>query len=153
MAEVAGRLGAERVLVVNGHPGMDEVSGSGPTTVSEFDSAVGKVRTYQVTPESVGIARGTLADIAGGNGAENAAIVRSILSGEIGPRRDVVLMNTAAALMAAGKAGDLAEGVALARDSIDSGRALTALEALGSISRRLAAAASRRSPDTEVGVQ
>jgi len=153
MAEVAGRLGAERVLVVNGHPGMDEVSGSGPTTVSEFDAAVGAVRTYQITPESVGIARGTLADIAGGSGAENAAIVRSILAGETGPRRDVVLLNAAAALMAAGKAGDLAEGVALARTSIDSGSALTALETLGSISRRLAAAASRRSPDTEVGIQ
>ena len=149
MAEVAGRLGAERVLVVNGHPGMDEVSGSGATTVAEFDAEAGGVRTYEVTPESVGLARGTLADIAGGDAAENAAIVRAILGGEGGPRRDVVLLNAAAGLLAAGKVADLAEGVALARDSIDSGRALAALEALGELSRRLAAAASRAKPASE----
>jgi anthranilate phosphoribosyltransferase len=138
MAEVAGRLGAERVLVVNGHPGMDEVSGSGPTTVSEFDAETGVVRTYEITPESVGIARGTLADIAGGDSAENAAIVRAVLGGEIGPRRDVVVLNSAAALLAAGKAADIADGVALARASIDSGRAAAALDALAALSQRLA---------------
>jgi len=149
MAEVAGRLGAERVLVVNGHPGMDEVSASGPTTVSEYDVLSGAVRTYEVTPESVGVPRGTLADLAGGDATENAGIVRTILAGQIGPRRDVVLMNAAAALLAAGKASDLAEGVALARDSIDSGRALAALDALGVLSRRLAAVASRAQPSSE----
>jgi anthranilate synthase/phosphoribosyltransferase len=149
MAEVAGRLGAQRVLVVNGHPGMDEVSASGPTTIAEFDAAAGGVRTYEVTPESVGVARGTLADIAGGDAAENAAIVRAILAGESGPRRDVVLMNAAAALLAAGKAADLAEGVALARESIDSGNASAALEALGELSRRMAATASRTKPASE----
>jgi anthranilate synthase/phosphoribosyltransferase len=149
MAEVAGRLGAERVLVVNGHPGMDEVSGSGPTTVAEFDAEAGGVRTYQVTPESVGLARGTLADIAGGDAAENAEIVRAILGGESGPRRDVVLLNAAAGLLAAGRAADLAEGVAMARESIDSGRALASLDALGELSRRLAAAASRAKPVSE----
>jgi len=149
MAEVAGRLGAERVLVVNGHPGMDEVSTTGPTVVSEYDAARGNVRTYEVTPESVGIARGTLADIAGGNAEENAVIVRSILGGEIGPRRDVVVINAAAALLAAGKVADLAEGVVLARESIDSGHALEALDTLAAVSRRLAAVASRAKPDTE----
>ena len=149
MAEVAGRLGAQRVLVVNGHPGMDEVSGSGPTTIAEFDATTGGARTYEVTPESVGIARGTLADIAGGSAAENAAIVRAILGGEGGPRRDVVLMNAAAALMAAGKAEDFVAGVTLARDSLDSGRALAALDELCVVSRRLAAAASRLQPATE----
>ncbi len=141
MAEVAGRLGAERVLVVNGHPGMDEVSASGSTTIAEFDAAAGGVRTWEFTPETVGIARGTLADIAGGDAAENAEIVRAILSGEAGPRRDVVLLNAAAAFLAAGKAADAAEGVALARESIDSGRALATLEALSELSQRLAAAA------------
>ena len=149
MAEVAGRLGAERVLVVNGHPGMDEVSASGTTTVSEYDIATGTVRTYEVTPEAVGIPRGALSDLAGGDAAENAAIVRAILAGEPGPRRDVVLMNAAAALLAAGKAADLAEGVALARRSIDSGRALAALDALATLSRELSAAASRANPGTE----
>ena len=149
MAEVAGRLGAERVLVVNGHPGMDEVSTTGPTVVSEYDAVGGNVRTYEVTPESVGIARGTLADIAGGDAAENAVIVRSILGGESGPRRDVVVINAAAALLAAGKVADLAEGVVLARASIDSGRALEALDTLAAVSRRLSAVASRAKPDTE----
>ncbi|NTU72407.1 MAG: anthranilate phosphoribosyltransferase, partial [Coriobacteriia bacterium] len=139
MAEVAGRLGAERVLVVNGHPGLDEVSASGPTTIADYDVATGEVRTSTVTPESVGIARGTLADIAGGTAVENAAIVRAILGGEAGPRRDVVLMNAAAALLAAGKTADLAAGVALARDAIDSGRALAALDELAAVSQRLAA--------------
>ena len=141
MAEVAGRLGAERVLVVHGHPGMDEVSASGPTTVAEYDADAGGVRTFVITPEQVGIARGTLADIAGGDAGENAAIVRGVLAGEHGPRRDVVIMNAAAALIAAGKAGDLAEGIALARDSIDSGRAMNALETLVAVSCRLGEAA------------
>ncbi len=138
MAEVAGRLGAERVLVVHGHPGMDEVSASGPTTVAEFDAAVGGVRTYEILPETIGVARGTLADIAGGDAAENAAILRAILGGEHGPKRDVVLVNAAAALLAAGEVADLAEGVVRARESIDSGRAAQALEMLVSVSGRLA---------------
>ncbi len=141
LAEVAGRLGAERVLVVNGHPGMDEVSASGPTTVAECTGEGATVRLYEVTPEQVGIARGSLADLAGGDAAENAAIVRRILEGEHGPRRDVVLMNAAAALLAAGTVADLAEGVAAARESIDSGRAASALEALVTVSRRLGEAA------------
>ena len=149
LAEVAGRLGAERVLVVNGHPGMDEMSASGPTTVSEFDAQRGTVRTFEVTPESVGIPRGTLADIAGGTAQENAAIVRGVLGGEAGPRRDIVVINAAAALLAAGKVVDLAEGVTLARESLDSGRALEALEGLATLTRRLSAAASRAKPSTE----
>ena len=147
MAEVAGRLGAQRVLVVNGHPGMDEVSASGPTTVAEFSADTGGVEVYEIVPEQVGIARGTLADIAGGTAAENADIVRWILEGEVSPRRDVVTMNAAAALLAAGKATDLAEGVALARESIDSGRALAALERLVAVS----AAPGRRGAATAGG--
>jgi anthranilate phosphoribosyltransferase len=139
LAEVSGRLGAERVLVVHGHPGMDEVSASGPTTVAEFDAGTGQVTVREITPESVGIARGTLADVAGGDGAENAAIVRAILEGETGPRRDVVLMNAAAALLVAGKVEDLAEGIALARESIDSGRALSVLQSLAAVSQRFGA--------------
>lgn len=142
LAQVAGRLGAERTLVVNGHPGMDEVSASGPTTVSEFDAGRGTVRTYTVTPEEVGIARSTLADIAGGDGADNARLVRTVLEGEHGPRRDVVLMNSSAALLAAGAVSDLAEGVVRARESIDSGKALNALESLVAVSNRFATEAA-----------
>ena len=137
MAEVAGRLGAERVLVGNGHPGMDEVSASGVTTVADFDARTGNVRTYEITPETLGIARGTLADTAGGDAAENAKLVRSVLEGEHSPRRDVVLMNAAAALLAAGEVTDLVEGVVRARESIDSGKALSVLESLARVSTRL----------------
>jgi len=147
MAEVAGRLGAERVLVVHGHPGMDEVSASGPTTVADFSAEKGCVEVYEIAPEHVGIARGTLADIAGGTAVENADIVRWILEGEHSPRRDVVVMNAAAALLAAGKATDLAEGVMLARESIDSGRALATLEQLVVVSQRLGAAERERIPE------
>ncbi len=142
LAEVSGHLGSERVLVVHGHPGMDEVSASGPTTVSESDAGRGGVRTYTITPEEVGIARSTLADIAGGDGAANAILVRAVLEGEHGPRRDIVLLNAAAALLAAGAVDDLAGGVVRARESIDSGRAIDVLERLVSTTRRLAREAS-----------
>lgn len=137
LAEVSGRLGSERTLVVNGHPGMDEVSASGPTTVADYDALCGEVRAYTLTPEEVGIERSSLADIAGGDGAANARRVRSVLEGERGPARDVVVMNSAAALTAAGAVEDMAEGVAAARASIDSGRAMEALERLVEISKRL----------------
>ncbi len=142
LAEVSGNLGSERVLVVHGHPGMDEVSTSGPTTVAEYDRSAGGVRTYTIEPEQVGIARSTLADVAGGDPAANAVLVRAVLEGERGPRRDVVLMNAAAALMAAGEVDDLAAGVVRARESIDSGRALDVLERLVVTSQRLGGVAS-----------
>jgi anthranilate phosphoribosyltransferase len=137
LAEVAGRLGAEDVLVVNGHPGMDEVSASGTTTIARFKD--GSVVVSEMVPEDVGIARGTLTDIAGGPPDENAAITRRILAGEVGPRRDVVLLNSALALVAAGKVQTPAEGIAAAAESIDSGAALAALDALVALSTRLAA--------------
>jgi anthranilate synthase/phosphoribosyltransferase len=140
MAEVAGRLGAEHVLVVHGHPGIDEVSASGPTVVGEFVD--GAVRSYEILPESVGIARGSVDALRGGDAAENAATVRSLLAGEPGGRRDIVLMNAAAALLAAGAMPDLAAGVAAARESIDSGAALARLEALVTLTGRLAPEAS-----------
>ncbi len=140
MAEVAARLGSERVLVVHGHPGIDEVSASGPTLVGE--ARAGSVRIYEIVPESVGIARGGTDALRGGDAAANAAIVRSILEGEAGPRRDVVLMNAAAALLAADAVADLAEGVARARESVETGEALARLEALAALTQRLAKAAS-----------
>ncbi|MDO8964355.1 MAG: anthranilate phosphoribosyltransferase [Coriobacteriia bacterium] len=142
MAEVAGRLGAERVMVVHGHPGMDEVSVSGPTKVAEY--ADGEVRTYELDPERVGIALGSFAALAGGDAAFNAAILRDILGGTHGAPRDIVLMNAAAALLTAGAVEDLAEGVARARHSIDSGDALARMEALVALSKRLGAEADAR---------
>jgi anthranilate phosphoribosyltransferase len=99
----------------------------------------GSVRLWEVTPEEVGIARGTIAGIAGGDPAANAGILRDVLGGEHGQPRDIVLMNAAAALLAAGRVSDMAEGVAVARDSIDSGAALARLEALVTLTQRLGA--------------
>jgi anthranilate synthase/phosphoribosyltransferase len=139
MAEVAGRLGSERVMVVHGHPGMDEVSASGATTVAEYVD--GAVRTYTIDPESVGIALVSPRAIEGGDAARNAEILLDILRGEHGAPRDTVLMNAAAALLVAGKVDDLAEGVAVARASIDDGRAYARLQALVALSGRLGAEA------------
>jgi anthranilate phosphoribosyltransferase len=88
------------------------------------------VRTYEVDPEEFGMKRATLADISGGDASENAAIIREVLSGKKSPRRDVVVLNSAAALVAAGCADRLADGIPLATQSIDSGAAAAKLEAL-----------------------
>ncbi|HEY3318363.1 MAG TPA: anthranilate phosphoribosyltransferase [Coriobacteriia bacterium] len=138
LAEVAARLGSEHVIVAHGHPGIDEVSASGPTLVGE--ATRGEVRSYEIVPESVGIARGSVDALRGGDASVNAAIVRSILAGETGGRRDIVVMNSAAALLAVDAVPDLAAGVAKARESIDSGEALARLEALVTLTQRLAKA-------------
>jgi anthranilate phosphoribosyltransferase len=96
------------------------------------------VRSYSVRPEDFGLPRTTIGELMGGDREENARIIRAILDGEAGPKRDIVLMNAAAALVAGGKARDLKEGVGLAAHAIDSGAALRKLEALIGLSRRLA---------------
>ncbi|MDH4321186.1 MAG: anthranilate phosphoribosyltransferase [Desulfobulbaceae bacterium] len=129
LAAVLGKLGSRRALVVCGAGGMDELTVTGETRVADWDGS--KVTTYTVTPESVGLKRATLEELRGGaTAAEAAAQVRAILSGEAGPKLEMVLMNAGAALMAAGRAGDLAGGVALAREVVASGAALAKLEAL-----------------------
>jgi anthranilate phosphoribosyltransferase len=92
----------------------------------------GSVRSYEVEPEEFGMARATLQEISGGDATENAAIIRAILGGEKSARRDVVLLNTAAALVAAGRADRIADAIPLAANSIDSGAAARKLEALAS---------------------
>jgi anthranilate phosphoribosyltransferase len=96
------------------------------------------VRSYTVRPEDFGLARTTIAELMGGDREENARIIRAILDGEAGAKRDIVLMNSAAALVAGAKARDLKEGVGLAAHAIDSGAALRKLEALVGLSQRLA---------------
>ncbi len=128
MARVLGLLGAERALVVHGAGGMDELSTLGPTVVSELGG--GKVVNYEIAPEDVGLERARLDDLLGGTPEENARMVREVLAGVPGPRRDIVLLNAAAALVAADRARSLREGIALAGESIDSGRARAALDAL-----------------------
>jgi anthranilate phosphoribosyltransferase len=128
LAEALSMLGLHRALVVHGLDGLDEITITGPTRVAEARD--GTVRTYEVDPEEFGMERATLADISGGEAAENAAIIREVLSGKKSPRRDVVLLNSAAALIAAGRVDHLADGVPLAAQSIDSGAANAKLDAL-----------------------
>jgi len=128
LAEALSMLGLHRALVVHGLDGLDEITITGPTRVAEVRDGI--VRTYEVDPEEFGLKRATLADISGGDAAENAAIVREVLSGKKSPRRDVVLLNSAAALVAAGRVDHLAGGIPLAAQSIDSGAAAAKLEAL-----------------------
>jgi anthranilate phosphoribosyltransferase len=137
LAEALSMLGLHRALVVHGLDGLDEITITGPTRVAEARD--GTVRTYEVDPEEFGMKRATLADISGGDASENAAIVREVLSGKKSPRRDVVVLNSAAALVAAGQADHLADGIPLAAQSIDSGAAESKLAALTSFTKRVLA--------------
>ncbi|MFZ5826422.1 MAG: anthranilate phosphoribosyltransferase [Bacillota bacterium] len=136
LARVLGNLGIRHALVVHGLDGVDEISISAPTVISEMED--GYVQTYRVAPEDVGLSRAPREYIRGGTKEENARITEAILGGETGPRRDVVLLNAAAALLAADKVRSLREGVALAEQSIDSGAALRALTGLRELSRSFA---------------
>ena len=128
LAEALSMLGLHRALVVHGLDGLDEVTITAPTRIAEVRE--GTVRTYEVTPEEFGINRGTLDDISGGDAAANANIIAQILGGTKSARRDVVLLNAAAALVAAGRADHLADALPLASESIDSGAAAGKLDAL-----------------------
>jgi anthranilate phosphoribosyltransferase len=128
LAEALSMLGLHRALVVHGLDGLDEITITGPTRVAEARDGV--VKTYEVTPEEFGMRRATLDDIAGGDAAENAAIIREVLDGKKSAHRDVVLMNSAAALVAAGHADRLTDAVPVAAESIDSGAAAGKLAAL-----------------------
>jgi anthranilate phosphoribosyltransferase len=128
LAQVLKNLGCRRGYVVCGSDGMDEITLTGPTHIGRVSPE--GVTVNVLRPEELGLPLCTMADLRGGDAQGNATIVRSILSGEKGPKRDVVLLNAAYALMAAGKADTAAAGMALAVDSIDSGRALQQLEKL-----------------------
>jgi anthranilate phosphoribosyltransferase len=128
-------LGLHRALVVHGADGLDEISISGSTRIGEVRGEW--FRVYEVTPEQFGLARAPLRAITGGDLKTNAGIIREILRGEKSPRRDVVLMNAAAALVAAGRADSLAEAMPLAVQSIDSGAAGTKLEKLVAFTNRV----------------
>ena len=128
LAEALSMLGLHRALVVHGLDGLDEITITGRTRVAEARD--GSVRSYEVDPEEFGMKRATLADISGGDAAENAAIVRDVLSGRKSARSDVVVLNSAAALVAAGRADHLADAIPLAAKSINSGTAAGKLAAL-----------------------
>jgi len=128
MARALAALGCRRAFVVHGADGMDEISLGGETHVTELRE--GAVHSYTLTPEDLGLKRAPLEALTGGDAPTNAQIIRRILDGESGPPRDVVLANAAAALVAAGRAANWREGVALAAQSIDSGTARARLESL-----------------------
>ena len=131
-ARVLRSLGSERAYIVHGLDGLDEITLTGPSRVSEL--AGGEVRTFEIEPGDFGIDRAEAAALKGGDAAENAAILRQVLDGGAGPRADVVLLNAAAALAAAGVASDLAGGLEAARESIASGRARASLDRLVEVS-------------------
>src|SRR5215469_15044467 len=132
LAEALSMLGLRRALVVHGLDGLDEITITGVTRIAE--AREGTVRSYEVEPEEFGLARASLQEIAGGDAHENADIIRAVLGGEKSARRDVVLLNSAAALVAAGRANHIAEGISLATKAIDSGLAAGKLQALISFS-------------------
>ncbi|MGB9195489.1 MAG: anthranilate phosphoribosyltransferase, partial [Terriglobales bacterium] len=133
LAEALSMLGLHRALVVHGHDGLDEITISGPTRIGEVRE--GQVHTYEVEPEEFGLNRAPLEEISGGDAAFNAQLIREILEGRKSARRDVVLLNAAAALVAAGKANHLREALPLAMAAIDSGAGAAKLEALIKFSR------------------
>lgn len=133
-AEVLKKLGSRRVLVVHGHDGMDEITLTTTTRCSELKD--GAVKTYDIDPTAYFDETCANADLEGGLPADNAAITRGILEGKItGPKRDIVLLNSAASLLAANRCADLAEGLRQSAQSIDSGAALDKLEKLVAFSR------------------
>ena len=132
MATAAGRLGVRRVFVVHGTDGLDEISVSSPTEIVECNE--GTLNRFVLRPEDLGVAPSPLEAIQGGDAAANAGIVRRVLEGAKGPHRDAVLLNAAAAILAAGLAKDLKEGFKVGAEAIDSGAALGKLEALRTLS-------------------
>jgi len=132
VAEVLRLLGVSRALVVYGS-GLDEITVTGETSVTELDGD--RITNYTLAPEQFGLARAVPADLLGGDPEENARIVRNVLAGKKGAARDIVLMNAGAAIYVGGRAGTLAEGIRLAADSIDSGRAAGKLDALVAATR------------------
>jgi anthranilate phosphoribosyltransferase len=136
MAQVLCALGAHRAFVVHGSDGLDEITISGESKISEVRG--GEVHTYYVTPEDFGVQRAPIVEISGGDAQQNANIIREILSDRGGKRKEIVLLNAAAGLVAGQKADNLREGVQLARESIGSSKALARLESLIALSQKLA---------------
>ncbi|MBQ0000275.1 MAG: anthranilate phosphoribosyltransferase [Clostridiales bacterium] len=134
LAQVLMSLGVERGMVVYGMDKLDEISMSAPTRVCEFKD--GWFKSYTIAPEDFGLTRCTKEDLVGGTPEENAAITLAILNGEKGSKRDAVLMNAGASLMIGGKAATLADGIKLAAELIDSGKALETLKKVIEVSNR-----------------
>jgi anthranilate phosphoribosyltransferase len=128
LAHALNMLGLRRALVVHGNDGLDEITITGPTRVAEVRDSM--VKTYEIEPEQFGLKRAPLSDISGGDVKENAEIIRGILAGQHSARRDVVLLNAGAALVASGRADSISDAIPIAAKSLDSGAARQKLEAL-----------------------
>jgi anthranilate phosphoribosyltransferase len=136
LAHVLGKLGSISALVVSGYGGLDELTTTGPNRISRYEA--GTVRTDEIDPREFGFRGAAISELLGDDAPTNARILRGVLNGEIqDARRDVVLLNAGAALIAAGLAANLNDGIRLATESIDSGRALAKLDMLVDVSRRL----------------
>jgi len=132
MANTLANLGTEAAWIVHGSDGLDELTTTGPTFVAELKG--GAISTFEIAPEEYGLSRARPQDLKGGDGEVNAAAIRSLLAGEAGAYRDIVVFNAAASLVVAGKAADVGDGVAIAIDAIDGGKARTVLDKLVDIS-------------------
>jgi anthranilate phosphoribosyltransferase len=132
IAHVLENLGAERAYVVHGSDGLDEITTAGPTAVASLED--GAVRSFEISPEEVGLKRAPVEALRGGDAEENAAALRAVLEGKDGAYREVAVFNAAAALVVAGRAKTLKDGVALAVKSIDSGEAEGRLRRLVAVS-------------------
>jgi anthranilate phosphoribosyltransferase len=128
LAQVLKNLGAEQAWVVHGSDGLDEITTCGPTSVTALEN--GKIRSFEIAPEDVGLPRAKVEALRGGDAAANAQAVEDVLDGKPSPFRDVALFNAAAALVVAGKAADLKDGLHLATKSLDSGEAEGRLDRL-----------------------
>jgi anthranilate phosphoribosyltransferase len=149
MAEVLGASGSVHAMVVHADDGLDELSVTSASTILEVVAdpdapGVRRFRTWRLEPEELGIARAPMSELRGGDAARNAAVIRSVLEGERGARRDIGVLNAAAALVVAGAASSLGDGAAMAAHALDSGRALDALEGLVRVSREEAEAERER---------
>lgn len=135
MAHVLRRLGSERAWIVHGSDGMDELTTTGSSLVAELKDGV--ISTFEINPGDAGIPIASAADLKGGSPEENADAIRALFSGAMGPFRDIVLLNAAGALMVAEKVSGLKDGVAMAAESIDSGRAQSTLDKMVEITNRV----------------
>lgn len=134
LAEALSMLGAKHLFVVHGDDGLDEITTT--TTTQVWEVKGGTIRQFTINPKELGLPLADATELVGGDPAENAAIIRALFAGAKGPKRDILLLNSAAALVAAGKADDLKAGLALAAQSIDSGSALAKLEKLAEASQQ-----------------
>jgi anthranilate phosphoribosyltransferase len=141
VARALGLLGSERAWVVHGADGLDEISTTGYTKVSEFKNGV--VRTFHVHPADFGLPKSASSDLKGGDAHENAAIARRILAGEAGAPRDIVLLNAGASLFIAGAVTSVADGIAMAARALDDGSAVARLERMAATSQSVAVQGER----------